>query len=97
MAEKKKKQELITFKVDPSLAEAIRRVPNRSEFIRNAILAAMDSICPMCGGLGILTPDQRQHWEAFATEHSVSECEDCHALHLVCDVSETHPHFHSPK
>ena len=32
-----KKQDVITFKVDESLREALEQVPNRSEFIRSAI------------------------------------------------------------
>ena len=59
-------------------------IQNRSEFIRAAILAALDSVCPLCKGSGILTPDQRRHWESFAKTHSLEECGDCHAVHLVC-------------
>ena len=80
----KKKHEIITFKVDESLAKAMAGIPNRSEFIRTAILAAMDSGCPLCMGTGILTPDQRRHWESFATSHSVTKCAECDAMHLVC-------------
>jgi len=81
-----RKQEVITFKVDTSLSEAMRGIPNRSEFIRAAITAALDSACPLCKGTGILTSDQRKHWNAFASNHSVEECADCHAFHLVCEA-----------
>jgi hypothetical protein len=64
----------------------MRGVPNRSEFIRTAILAALDSRCPLCRGTGVLTRDQHEHWEAFAEKHSVTECDDCHAFHLVCEA-----------
>jgi hypothetical protein len=84
----RKKQDIITFKVDQPLWEAMRGIPNRSEFIRSAILAAMDSICPLCKGTGILTPDQRRHWKRFAETHTVEQCGDCHAVHLVCEVAE---------
>ncbi len=80
----KRKQEVITFKVDDALWEAMREIPNRSEFIRGAILSALDSICPLCKGTGSLTPDQRRHWDSFAENHSLEQCEDCHAVHLVC-------------
>ena len=79
-----RKHEIITFKVDESLYEALRRLPNRSEFIRSAILAAMENVCPLCNGTGCLTPEQRRHWEEFAEGHQVAECDDCHATHLVC-------------
>ena len=79
-----KKHEIITFKVDESLAEAMRGIPNRSEFIRSSILSALNSLCPLCKGSGILTPDQQKHWVSFADKHSVTECEECHAVYLVC-------------
>ncbi len=80
----KKKQEIITFKVDESLSNALSGIENRSEFIRSAILSALDNICPLCKGTGILTPDQRRHWESFASNHSVEECKRCSAFHIVC-------------
>jgi len=80
----RKKQEIITFKVDEALRQAMEGVENRSEFIRSAILASLDSVCPLCKGSGILTPDQRKHWQTFIQNHSLEECDDCHAVHLVC-------------
>lgn len=81
-----KKQEVITFKVDAALNEALEGVPNRSEFIRKAILAALDGTCPLCKGTGTLTPDQQKHWREFAQDHTIAECDDCHTLHLICDA-----------
>ncbi len=81
-----KKQEIITFKVDQTLCDAMRGIPNRSAFIRSAILTALESACPLCKGTGTLTPDQAEHWEEFARSHSVEQCEDCHAIHLVCEA-----------
>ena len=86
MAGPSKKQEIVSFKVDGPLLAAMEGIPNRSEFIRAAILAALDSVCPLCKGGGILTPDQRKHWREFAEHHALTECEDCHAIHLVCDA-----------
>jgi|WetSurSiteA1Bulk_404760.scaffolds.fasta_scaffold419314_1 hypothetical protein len=82
-----KKQEIISFKVDAALAHALQAMPNRSEFIRSAVLAALDSGCPLCGGTGTLSSDQRVHWRRFATTHELVECDDCHAFHLVCTAS----------
>lgn len=83
------KHEIITFKAEPSLREALRGIRNRSEFIRSALLAALNNTCPLCRGVGLLTPDQRRHWEAFATRHAIRECDDCHAVHLVCRGTRT--------
>jgi Na+-translocating ferredoxin:NAD+ oxidoreductase RnfC subunit len=79
-----RKQEVITFKVDPGLSKALEGIPDRSEFIRCAILAAMENLCPLCKGTGLLSPDQRRHWEEFARTHSLRKCSDCDATLLVC-------------
>ena len=78
------KPEVISFKADPSLSKAMDGIPNRSEFIRNAILAALDGVCPLCQGTGILSPQQKTHWQTFAQHHQVRRCQSCDAVHLVC-------------
>lgn len=78
------RQEIVTFKADRSLLEALAGVSNRSEFIRSAVFAALENICPMCKGRGLLTPNQKTHWQAFAADHGLAECDDCHEWHLVC-------------
>ncbi len=89
----KKKSDIITFKVDETLLEAMQGIPNRSNFIRSAILAALDSSCPLCRGTGILTPNQRAHWDAFLENHSIKECEHCNELYLECPTAKvTKPH-----
>jgi hypothetical protein len=84
-----RKELIITFKADAALAEALRGVPNRSEFIRSAILAALQNSCPLCRGTGILTPQQKKHWDAFARAHRLETCDDCDAFHLVCPARPT--------
>lgn len=83
------KSEIVTFKADRALLQAMQGLPNRSEFIRAAVLAALDSVCPLCRGTGILSAQQRQHWATFARSHTVQECDDCHELHLVCEEGES--------
>ncbi len=78
------KQAIVTFKADESLVTALRAIPNRSAFIRTAVLAALDNLCPLCAGTGILSPDQKRHWERFAQDHRLEECCECHEFHLVC-------------
>jgi len=84
MAAPRKKEEVITLKVDRSLLAALRGVSNRSRFIRDAILTALDSTCPLCMGAGRLSPEQRKHWTAFARSHTVRRCPNCHERHLTC-------------
>ncbi len=80
----RQKESVITFKADASLLAALRSIPNRSEFIRSAILSALKNHCPLCGGTGVLTPNQKQHWQEFARHHPLLECHECHEIHLVC-------------
>ncbi len=90
------KQSIVTFKAEESLVEALRGVPNRSSFIRSAILAALENTCPLCLGAGILTPEQRTHWESFSSDHSVQECGECHEWHLVCSHEPDDARHESP-
>ncbi len=81
------KHKVITFKVPEELEDAMKGIPNRSEFIRNAILAALNHLCPLCKGTGILLPNQQKHWEQFTRDHAVEQCDECKAIHLVCKCS----------
>jgi hypothetical protein len=80
-----RKEEVITFKVDEDLAEALAGIRNRSDFIRQAVLSALGNTCPVCNGTGTLTVPQMRHWEEFTAHHHVKFCEDCQEAHLVCD------------
>ena len=81
----KRKTDIVTFKVDEALLEAMQGLSNRSHFIRSAILAALDNVCPLCKGSGLLSPKQQEHWSTFSESHTVEECQDCNELHLVCN------------
>lgn len=91
----RKKQEIITFKADETLLKAMRGLPNRSDFIRNAILAALKSACPLCRGTGILSPDQLEHWQKFSANHALEECSKCQAVHLVCAAAAENDEYQS--
>jgi hypothetical protein len=80
----KKKQEIVTFKVDEDLYEEMKRIPNRSDFIRRIITAALGSSCPLCQGSGILSPNQKRHWDEFMVAHSVQKCGECDEYILKC-------------
>ena len=79
------KQKVITFKVDPEIEELLNKIPNKSDFIRNSILKAMDCICPLCSGTGILNANQKEHWDKFQEEHQVIRCHDCDELYIKCN------------
>jgi hypothetical protein len=77
-------RQIITFKADENLVRAMEGIANRSEFIRAAILAALDGACPLCLGTGVLSPNQRRHWQDFARKHTVETCDECSEGRLVC-------------
>lgn len=78
------KQEVISFKVDARTMKLLQNIPNRSEFIRTAVLRALENTCPLCGGTGVLTLMQKKHWDEFREKHSLIECADCHEMRLIC-------------
>jgi hypothetical protein len=80
-----KKAEIITFKVDEALSEALDGIQNRSDFIRNAILSALGNVCPVCHGTGRLSASQMQHWNDFSRYHHTNTCSKCSETYLVCD------------
>ncbi len=80
----KKNQDIVTFKVDKALLDLMKGIENRSEFIRVALLAALNNVCPVCRGTGVLTPNSKEHWEKFSQDHRVKECGGCHEMTVVC-------------
>jgi len=87
-----RKQEIVSFKADKQLVDALNLIPNRSEFIRNAILRSMDNICPLCQGTGLLSPKQKEHWKDIQNHHRMVRCGDCHEVYLECDWTEHREH-----
>jgi hypothetical protein len=91
----KKRERVFSFKADGDLAEALENTPNRSEFIRKALLATLEHECPLCKGNGVLTLEQRKHLEQFLTMHALTRCEECQAIHFVCQSDNTAKDSHS--
>lgn len=81
-------QQVVSFKVDKALWNALEGIPNRSEFIRNAILLALSNVCPLCSGTGVLNPEQKKHIEEFLKTHEIVICKKCNHRHLSCSQSE---------
>ena len=82
------KTEVISFKADGELASVLKHMPNKSDFIRNAVLEYMQNTCPLCRGTGTISVAQRAHWDKFIKTHSVEECKDCHELYIKCNKKE---------
>lgn len=79
------KEQTVTFKVDSRLAEQLKQIPNKSEFIRHAVFKALNHVCPMCNGAGVLNNCQQEHWQQLTAHHSVEKCENCQSVYLSCD------------
>ena len=79
-----RKHSVITFKADEFMMAALEKIPNKSEFIRAAILAALDETCPFCSGTGILNPHQKVHWSNFLAEHHLTQCKECNGVEIHC-------------
>ena len=77
-------QAVITFKADRELARTLRRQPNRSDFIRSALQAALTRECPFCAGRGRLTREQERAWRRFQDRHTLAYCPDCGENHWRC-------------
>jgi hypothetical protein len=75
------KQETVTFKVDAELARLLAAMPNRSEFIRQSLLQAIDHACPLCQGTGNLSLQQKRQWESLVEDYHLERCDDCHVIH----------------
>lgn len=82
-----KKTTVISFKAEEELLSALEKLPNKSEFIRGAILHALREACPLCGGVGFLNEKQRKHWNSFAREHTLRRCGRCDGLSIECRAS----------
>jgi hypothetical protein len=49
-----KKEAVVAFKVEKELADILDKLPNKSDFIRKAIVAQLSMACPLCHGSGVL-------------------------------------------
>src|ERR1700761_7590265 len=75
--EKTEKSQIVAFKVDEDLANFLDKLPNKSEFIRRAILAQFNMTCPLCTGSGVVPSGLHHHFEHVIEHHSTRPCEKC--------------------
>jgi hypothetical protein len=75
--EKDKKSQIVAFKVEDELAEFLDKLPNKSEFIRRAILAQFNMTCPLCTGSGVVPAGIHHHFSEVIEHHSARPCEKC--------------------
>ena len=71
------KSQIVAFKVEQELAEFLDRLPNKSEFIRRAILAQFGMTCPLCTGSGVVPRGVHDHYKPVITGHDHRPCDKC--------------------
>ncbi len=86
MARPVTKTKMVAFKVEPALAEFLENLPNRSLFIRQAILAQFGMTCPLCTGSGVTPRGVGEHFEPVLAAHRSVGCRSCGKLEAM--VSE---------
>ena len=104
------KQIVVSFRVDQHLAEILNELPDKSAFIRDAILQRFHTVCPFCQGRGVLPQLLAQWLKAHVPNFEAVECTCCHFAYpaemvpqqttpaptpnYVCPHCEQHEHLH---
>ena len=74
---KSDKSRIVAFKVEEELGKFLDNLPNKSEFIRKAILAQFGMTCPLCVGSGVVPRGIHTHYKPVIADHDRRPCEKC--------------------
>src|SRR5262245_42730144 len=77
MPRKAPKTAVVAFKVEAELADILNELPNKSAFIRRAIVAQLSMACPVCGGTGVLPKGLHDHFARVLPSLNHLSCEGC--------------------
>ena len=77
MNHEKSKQRIVTFKLEEEFAAFLDTLPNKSEFIRKALLAALMEPCPVCNGKGSVPRSLRADLQKIFDEREFVPCSYC--------------------
>lgn len=75
--QKSQKSQIVAFKVEEELARFLDKLPNKSEFIRRAILAQFSMNCPLCTGSGVVPRGVHDHYKQVIAGRNERPCEKC--------------------
>ncbi|MFO0823964.1 MAG: ribbon-helix-helix domain-containing protein [Gemmataceae bacterium] len=67
----------VGIKIEEELAEFLESLPNRSEFIRQAILTSLGKTCPLCDGCGVTPSGLTAHFQEIIAAHGEVCCRNC--------------------
>jgi hypothetical protein len=74
----------VSFFVEKAIAEQLARFPNKSAFIRRAIMSTWSTICPLCHCTGIVPRGLAVHYaDLIANATIYCDYPDCHALMVL--------------
>ncbi len=71
------KTEVVAFKVEAELAKFLDKLPNKSAFIRKAIVAQLKMACPLCQGSGVVSRGVHDHYAALLPQLNARDCDGC--------------------
>lgn len=74
---KTQKSQIVAFKVEEELAKFLDKLPNKSDFIRKAILAQFAMNCPLCRGTGVVERGVHDHFDPIIASNRTRPCEKC--------------------
>ena len=72
------KQTVVSFRVDQHLAEILNSLPDKSAFIREAILRRFHIACPFCQGQGVIPKIIADWLQKQLPPFESAECTCCH-------------------
>lgn len=86
---KEPKANVVAFKVEEQLAEFLNKLPNKSAFIRKAIVAQLGMECPLCNGKGVVPRGVHDHYARVLAQYNSRNCDGCgHELSLPRDSND---------
>lgn len=77
MSKKNAKTAVVAFKVETELADILNQLPNKSAFIRKAIVNQLDMACPLCSGAGMLPKGLHDHFAPLVNKLNNKPCDEC--------------------
>jgi hypothetical protein len=77
------KSRIVAVKVEAELAEFLNRLPNKSDFIRKAILAQFGTACPLCEGSGQVPAAIGQPYGPVLRRHRERACLKCGTVEAI--------------
>lgn len=76
---KQPKSQIVAFKVEEELARFLNKLPNKSAFIRKAIVAQLGMACPLCTGAGVVPRGIHDHYAPVLQKNNARKCDGCGA------------------